>query len=162
MEGWRTMNALTNIISQQQIGLRIRKIFEAPYTDVHRTLGMREAFARSHYEVTLEKPDGASFQTHLSSGHAVYRATDEQLLFQIVFSALRARQEWEEFRASFVECQRRTGCELSGDEPEVRWLYEYARAEERELRDFLGTELYDQIASTWGDITATLLDEKAA
>lgn len=156
------MNALQNIISQQQIGLRIKKISEAPYTDVHRTLGMREGFARSHYEVTLNKPDGSSFKTHLSSGHAVYSVTDDQVLFHIVFSSLRARQDWEDFKESFLESQRRQGCELGGDEPEIRWLYEYARAEERELRQFLGTELYDQIISVWGGITESLLGEEAA
>ena len=155
------MGSLINIIDQQQISLAIRRVSEAPYTHVHQVLGMREARARSHYEVTLAKPDGSSFQTHMSSGHAVYSVTDEQLLFHIVFSALRARQEWDDFLVSFLESQHRQNIPLLGDEPEIRWLYEHARVEERNLREFLGVELYDRIASVWGDITETLLDEEA-
>jgi len=155
------MSSMKNIIEQQQISLTVRRVPEAPYTEVHRTLGMREAFARSHYEVVLTKPDGSRFRTHLSSGNAVYSASDEQILFYIVFSSLRARQDWDEFRASFLDSQRRQGCPLAGDEPGIRWLYEYARAEERDLNEFLGVELYNRIASIWGDITETLLDEEA-
>jgi hypothetical protein len=156
------MGSMKNIIDEQQIKLIIRRVPEAPYTSAHRVLGMREAFARTHIEVTLTKPDGTAIRTHLSSGNAVYSATDEQILFHIVFSALRARQTWNDFRASFLESQRRQGsCPLDGDEPEIRWLFEYARAEERNLTEFLGVELYDRIASVWGDITETLLDEEA-